>query len=341
MSNIFTGANYRQIPAATRQPKIAPRAIILHSAAGRGSLYNWWLTNPNGLESHFWVSEKGVVEQYVPANVRADANGEANGFAISVETESSVAATEPWTSQQVAKIVEIVDWACRKYGIPRRLMNHPTDSGIAWHVQFGAPGPWTKARGKTCPGPARIGQVKSEIIPAVQRLGGGTPPKPSPTTPSTGGTQTVKSGSRGEHVKKVQAALNRVASAGLKVDGVAGNATITAIRNFQKFFGLTVDGIAGPETLGLLNYFDALKAAPAKVPATSRPTVRLGSKGTHVSALQKGLNTVSKRGLKVDGIFGAATESAVRDFQRFFKLGVDGIVGPKTWGLLDYLTAKA
>jgi len=39
-------------------------------------------------------------------------------------------------------------------------------------------------------------------------------------------------------------------------------------------------------------------------------------------------------GIKVDGIFGPATEMRVREFQRKSGIEVDGIVGPKTWGKL-------
>ncbi|MGD1805243.1 peptidoglycan-binding domain-containing protein [Dapis sp. BLCC M126] len=39
----------------------------------------------------------------------------------------------------------------------------------------------------------------------------------------------------------------------------------------------------------------------------------------------------------VDGIFGVATEEAVKKFQKFNDLTVDGIVGPQTWATLELI----
>jgi hypothetical protein len=74
--------------------------------------------------------------------------------------------------------------------------------------------------------------------------------------------------------------------------------------------------------------------ASAATTSAARPTIRIGSRNKHVLALQTRLRNVyplyaSK--LVLDGIFGPATEKAVREFQRRSKIAVDGIVGPRTW----------
>ena len=67
---------------------------------------------------------------------------------------------------------------------------------------------------------------------------------------------------------------------------------------------------------------------------TARGTVRRGSSGADVQALQERLQKNGYPGLAVDGKFGPSTENAVRGFQAAHGLAVDGIVGPQTWAAL-------
>ena len=59
--------------------------------------------------------------------------------------------------------------------------------------------------------------------------------------------------------------------------------------------------------------------------------------GTKRSTLR--LNALAY-GLDADGIFGKATEAAVRDFQKINGLSVDGIVGAQTWAALEVAQAS-
>ena len=73
------------------------------------------------------------------------------------------------------------------------------------------------------------------------------------------------------------------------------------------------------------------KTPPAPIPATDsqqRPTLRRGSTGPFVQQAQALVSVAA------DGVFGAATEAAVRVAQRKMTLVPDGIIGPATWAAL-------
>ena len=70
---------------------------------------------------------------------------------------------------------------------------------------------------------------------------------------------------------------------------------------------------------------------PSVIPASDgegRPTLRRGATGDAVKELQ------TKIGLEATGTFDAATEAALRQFQRDNGLVPDGIAGPRTWATL-------
>lgn len=67
-----------------------------------------------------------------------------------------------------------------------------------------------------------------------------------------------------------------------------------------------------------------------------RDVLKLGSTGEAVKELQRLLNAdiTIEHELVVDGIFGKGTDAAVKRFQATKNLGIDGVVGPKTWAAL-------
>jgi peptidoglycan hydrolase-like protein with peptidoglycan-binding domain len=69
------------------------------------------------------------------------------------------------------------------------------------------------------------------------------------------------------------------------------------------------------------------------------PLVRRGRTGHPVKTLQHLLRAHGKN-IAVDGIFGPATERAVREFQAARGLAVDGIVGPHTWSALIIIVRR-
>ena len=90
-----------------------------------------------------------------------------------------------------------------------------------------------------------------------------------PSTPYTGKlpTKTVKRGSKGTNVKRVQRFLNWCIEAGLKVDGSCGKNTVKAIKKYQKRYKLKVDGVFGSQSRA-----KAKKIVNAHKPAPVVPT---------------------------------------------------------------------
>lgn len=79
-------------------------------------------------------------------------------------------------------------------------------------------------------------------------------------------------------------------------------------------------------------------AAPALIPAADtkgRATQRRDGAAPSIAEIQ------AKVGAEPTGVFDAQTEAAVRQFQRDHGLNPDGIVGPKTWAVLDRTVATS
>lgn len=71
----------------------------------------------------------------------------------------------------------------------------------------------------------------------------------------------------------------------------------------------------------------------ATTTSAAPPTLKRKDRGPDVERLQERLNT-NGAALEIDGVFGGATEAAVRAFQEAKGLKVDGIVGNNTWEAL-------
>ena len=65
------------------------------------------------------------------------------------------------------------------------------------------------------------------------------------------------------------------------------------------------------------------------------PQLKRGSLSNYVLIAQDDLNTLGYTTGGLDGIFGSATENAVRRYQRAVGLTADGIVGCNTWRSLQ------
>jgi peptidoglycan hydrolase-like protein with peptidoglycan-binding domain len=133
-------------------------------------------------------------------------------------------------------------------------------------------------------------------------------------------------GASGPCVTKLQQLLNDN-GASLTVDGQFGPATNTAVRSFQARKGLTIDGVVGPATKAAL--YGSNQNSGGVDLRSDCGVLAQGTAGICVTKLQQLLNTFGA-GLAVDGDFGPATTTAVKNFQTSKGLTADGIVGPAT-----------
>ncbi|UGQ08879.1 N-acetylmuramoyl-L-alanine amidase [Yinghuangia sp. ASG 101] len=115
-------------------------------------------------------------------------------------------------------------------------------------------------------------------------------------------------------------------------DAVFDDAVDGAIRHFQQQRALTVDGVVGVETYRQLD--EARWRLGDRVLGYSVSHALIGD---DVATLQRRLLDMGFDCGRVDGILGAKTERALRDFQRNYGLRVDGTCGPATFRALNRL----
>ncbi len=111
------------------------------------------------------------------------------------------------------------------------------------------------------------------------------------------------------------------------VDGVLGPGTVSAVRRLQQRARLTVDGVPGPRTKRALGRF-------GRRPPLGGRLLLAGTRGWDVAALQFAIASHGFPSGILDGHFGAATERALRTFQRWAGLPADGIAGPGVFSAL-------
>lgn len=155
--------------------------------------------------------------------------------------------------------------------------------------------------------------------------------------------------------KTVEAVQKFQAACGLAVDGSAGNATQTALRNAVirlqaelKRAGYapgSADGHFGSKTRRALKQYQADRGLKQTGVADGKTWVRInsesggmragsavrkGSSGTQVRYLQQALIGLGYLSGSADGKYGTKTAEAVRRYQSAYGLGADGSAGPHT-----------
>ncbi|MGI6172944.1 MAG: peptidoglycan-binding domain-containing protein [Christensenellales bacterium] len=152
------------------------------------------------------------------------------------------------------------------------------------------------------------------------------PPKPQETkkpapqaTQKPSGYTMLSKGSSGSMVSKLQSRLKELGYYSGGIDGSYGNATVAAVKKFQRALGLEQTGAA---TAALQKKLYAKSApayegdeepAPTKSPAYTE--LSRGDTGARVSKLQRRLKELGYYTGNVDGDYGSATIAAVKRFE--------------------------
>lgn len=158
-------------------------------------------------------------------------------------------------------------------------------------------------------------------------------PVPTPVAPKWFGI-----GSRHNNKKDVQKLQQDLVKLGFSVgsygtNGVMGNDTANAIKDFQRKYGLKVDGQAGLTTLARIEK-ELNSSAPTPTPTTNI-WYGINSKHNTKAGVQKLQKDLVKLGFSVgswgtNGVMGNDTAGAIKSFQRKYGLTVDGQAGPAT-----------
>jgi len=136
-------------------------------------------------------------------------------------------------------------------------------------------------------------------------------------------------------VEQVQAVLRDLAFYDGKVDGLSGPNTRKAIETYQKKVGLPVTGEIDEELIEQLGAATATAgiapqpapipaAAPGKIAPEVKPAPPASEPDPRIVKIQAGLKAFGNDGIEIDGVVGAQTRSAIREFQSLFGLPVTG-----------------
>lgn len=155
-----------------------------------------------------------------------------------------------------------------------------------------------------------------------------------------GGGVVYAEGNRGSMISDMQVRLQAAGYLKGGIDGVYGDDTTRAVRNFQKDRGIPVSGVIDEMTYAALRNVDG-SSAPAPAPSSSSEETSadgsmysIGDSGAEVTSIQRKLKKMGYLDGGVDGIYGGDTSSAVKAFQRDQELSATGMVDGDTLSTL-------
>jgi murein DD-endopeptidase MepM/ murein hydrolase activator NlpD len=135
-------------------------------------------------------------------------------------------------------------------------------------------------------------------------------------------TPALAAGAGDVNIAALQVALQARALYSGTIDGYSGPGTRAGVRALERHAGLPVDGIVGPRVRRALGRHGR--------PALGSRPIQPGDAGWDVAALQFRLAWRGFPSGTFDGAYGPHLEAAVRGYQRWAGLHVDGVAGAVT-----------
>lgn len=192
--------------------------------------------------------------------------------------------------------------------------------------------------------------IEREPVATPQPRPARRPPTAAPAAATQVAPETTSSLPAGdEGVRRVQEILKSLDLYEGTVDGLAGPQTGSAVAHYQRLVGLTASGQIDEALLKQLGVTPAEAtaepAAPAmlqnaSVPVPSDPplpqprpsgegqvlqaSLKTAEPDAHIVRIQAGLRAFGNDGIELDGVVGARTRSAIKEFQSLFGLPVTG-----------------
>lgn len=332
---IYPKAKKKLIPKWNKVRIARWRRMNLHVAVSEASSLYGMFSRSNSACSHFYVSKDGTVEQYIDTKFRSASDYHGNDSTISVETQGGVhnPEKEPWTDAQFNALVALWIWARDTHDIKNQVaintQTNDNSSGLSWHrlgvegnfsgrkgilsTSYKAGGiKYSLARGKICPGDAKILQIPEIFKTANEgKVKPTSPSKPVPVKkPEASKPKPVsKKPVAKKNIEAVQKKLKATGDYKGIIDGINGSMTKNAVKAYQrrqKIGKLVVDGVWGN--------------------ITEKHYV-------WVKNLQSKMNAWKGSKLVVDGDYGSVTARRVLDLQKRNRGGAykgypDGVAGP-------------
>lgn len=164
----------------------------------------------------------------------------------------------------------------------------------------------------------------------------------------------VRLGDTGEAVIAIQRSLNEISNnypaiPKVSVDGIFGESTENAVKTLQSIFNLTPDGVVGLATWYRIVYLYVGIRRLAELNSRGQQllglsfeypnAISIGDEGDAVTIAQYLLSVISEfyytvPFVTIDGVFGQATQNAVKEFQRTVGLPVTGVITQGVWNAL-------